>query len=161
MLLYVIRHGIAGPSPTSDADRELTDEGRRRMRAEARALELLGVRVDRLLHSPLVRAVQTAELLEPLLAPGGSREVYEPLAHEPSTALFEGLGPGHLAVALVGHEPWQSRLAGWLVSGDRRGSPFSLRPGAVVVLEGEPMPGGMLLRSCWTPDDLVAIGAPA
>ena len=156
MQLYVIRHGIAGPSARSDADRELTAEGRRRLQAEARALELIGVRLDRLLHSPLVRAVQTAELLDPLLAPGGTRQAFEPLAHEPSTALFEELGGG--AVALVGHEPWQSRLAGWLVSGERHGGGFALKPGGVIALEGSAAPAGMVLRGFWMPDQLVAIG---
>src|SRR5215468_8844575 len=66
MELYVLRHGIAadmGPEGSGDAGRPLTEEGIAKMREEARGLLQLGLRLDVLLSSPLVRARQTAEIV--------------------------------------------------------------------------------------------------
>jgi len=157
MQLLLVRHAQASPAARSDAERELTPEGRARFAAEVRGLERLGVRLERALCSPLVRAVQTAELLAPLLS--GACEVFEPLAHAPTTALLEALSGS--ALALVGHEPWQGQLASWLATGEPGSGAFELDPGGVVVLEGRPAPGGMGLRGFWRPDDLATLGGPA
>ena len=154
MQLYIVRHGIATSTAPTDAERELTPEGRARFEAGVRGLAALGVRLARVLSSPLLRATQTAELLEPLL--DGPRQISEPLAHEPGLELLEVLA--NEPTALVGHEPWQSQLAAWLVSGDRRGSGLGLSPGGVIALEGQAQPRGMHLRGFWSPDDLLAIG---
>jgi phosphohistidine phosphatase len=160
MRLYLIRHGTAG-SASVDAERELTPEGRARFSDQVRGLTRLGVRFERVLSSPLVRAVQTAELLEPLLEPGreGARGLSQALAREPSGELLE-LCTG-ASLALVGHEPWQSQLAAWLATGERRGAIFALEPGGVLALEGEPRPARMSLHGFWRPEELVLIGGPA
>jgi phosphohistidine phosphatase len=157
MRLLLIRHGQADSAPV-DAERQLSFEGRRRLAAEARGLARLGVRFGRVLTSPLVRAVQTAELLEPLLAgpDGAGREVADELAREPSEALLERCRGDNLA--LIGHEPWQGQLASWLVTGDPHGACFALEPGGVLVLDGLPQPGRMVLRGFWRCEDLAAIG---
>jgi phosphohistidine phosphatase len=65
MLLYLIRHGLAtwshwgGP----DNERPLTPEGARLIEAEGAALACLGLQPAWILHSPLQRARQTAELI--------------------------------------------------------------------------------------------------
>src|SRR6267143_1996147 len=65
MQLYLVRHGIAvdGGEAIPDGSRGLTDKGRRRFHKTARAFGKLGHRLDLILTSPLVRAVQTAEIL--------------------------------------------------------------------------------------------------
>ena len=160
MRLYLIRHGAAGSAPV-DAERELTPEGRARFADQVPGLARLGVRFERVLSSPLVRAVQTAELLEPLLEPGreGERGLAEALAREPSHDLL-GLCTG-ASLALVGHEPWQSQLAAWLATGERRGTIFALDPGGVLALDGQPQPGRMSLHGYWRPEELVRIAGPA
>lgn len=156
MRLYVIRHGIAGHGATSDADRALTSTGRARFEGAVRGLDALGVRLDEVLSSPLVRAVQTAELLEPLLE--GERRPIEELAHAPSGALLDTLSADR--TALVGHEPWQSELVAWLVTGERgRGYGFAFDPGMVVALEGRPEPGHMRLEGLWRPSLLELLGS--
>ena len=154
MQLLLIRHGLAAPAARSDAERELTPQGRARFMIEVQGLARLGVRLERALSSPLARALQTAELLAPLLA--GDCEPFEPLAHAPSAGLLEVLSGGSLA--LVGHEPWQSQLAAWLVTGEPRGRGFELSPGGVIALEGQPRPRGMALCGFWRPEDLLALG---
>src|SRR2546430_11661674 len=65
MQLYVVRHGIVVESGEGIPDewRPLTDKGRRRFQKMARTFAKLGRRLDLILTSPLVRAMQTAEIL--------------------------------------------------------------------------------------------------
>jgi len=71
MRLYLVRHGIAvdrsEPKCPPDPERPLTPRGRRRTRAAAEGLRALGVDPDALLSSPVVRAVQTAEIFADVL----------------------------------------------------------------------------------------------
>ena len=158
MQLLVVRHGIAEDHAESgrDADRELTPEGRERLQEIARALRERELRVERVLHSPWRRAVQTAELLAPLVE--GSRQeaivVCEALAAPPDGALLAELRGARLAV--VGHEPWLSALVAWLTVGDaRKSDAFEMRKGGVAWLEGEPAPGRMTLRALLPPRALL------
>ena len=61
-----MRHGEAGEADSrrwpDDRQRPLTDAGRREHARVAEALRRMGVRFDRLLSSPLVRARETAEI---------------------------------------------------------------------------------------------------
>src|SRR3954465_14302529 len=65
MQLYVIGHGIAVEvgEGTPDEWRPLSDKGRRRFQKVARAFGKSCRKLDLILTSPLVRAVQTAEIL--------------------------------------------------------------------------------------------------
>src|SRR4051812_47187655 len=65
MKLYVMRHGpAADDSPSGrDADRALTAAGRERVAAVAKALVDAGEEPFAILSSPLVRAVETAEIV--------------------------------------------------------------------------------------------------
>ncbi len=156
MELYLIRHAIAleaAPGQSDDA-RPLSEEGIRKFSEVVRGLKRLGVRLDRLYHSPKLRAVQTAELLVPLLE--GETEVTPYLAAEPSLALLETLRGS--SVALVGHEPWMGELCAWLVTGRREDRAFPFKKGGVALLEGLPQPGQMRLRGFWAPGLLRRLG---
>jgi phosphohistidine phosphatase len=115
--VYLIRHGHAideGPG-LSDESRYLTKKGRKTVREVGRVLRDLGIELDAILTSPLVRAVQTAELLAertdyieviealPALAPG----------IPPRIAATE-LSTRGAQVAVVGHEPGLSMLGAYL-----------------------------------------------
>ncbi|MBL8918363.1 MAG: phosphohistidine phosphatase SixA [Myxococcaceae bacterium] len=141
MELFLIRHAIAEDGDDDDA-RALTKKGGRRFDAMVALLEALGVRFDRVLHSPKLRAVQTAERLHTLV--DGPFEVTNHLVGAPSKALLEACVGER--VALVGHEPMLSALLAWLVTGAAGGGSFELKKGAVACLEGEPRPGGMTVR---------------
>src|SRR5262245_43734150 len=108
MDIYIVRHGIAeeGSRGMSDEKRALTSEGRKKMKEAAGGFAKLGLGVERVFSSPLVRARQTAEILAaPLqraveemseLSPGyGPSDVLRALQH------FSGLK----SVMLVGHQP--------------------------------------------------------
>jgi len=65
MRLLLMRHGAAvDPRVAGDDHRRwLTDDGRRCLRAQSERLLELGIKPDAILSSPLVRAVQTAEVM--------------------------------------------------------------------------------------------------
>jgi phosphohistidine phosphatase len=153
--LLVVRHAIAGPAGAGvrDAERELTHEGRQKMRRAVAGLQQLELRLDLVLHSPWRRAAQTAELLAPLLVDGGEVRACAQLAAEPGPALLDALRGGRVAV--VGHEPWVSQLVAWLAFGQRDlGRGVEFRKGGVARLSGDPRPGGMMLLALWTPASL-------
>ena len=120
MRIYILRHGIAeeGSARTPDFKRELTGEGRKKLSGVLRLARRAGVQPELVISSPLVRAVQTAEMAREVLqveaavnetralVPGGSpRNVWEELR-----------GLRNLeAVLLAGHEPLLSALTAWLL----------------------------------------------
>lgn len=142
MELFLIRHAIAAAGDDDDDARALTKKGQRRFDAVVRVLDGLGVRFDRVLHSPKLRAVQTAARLHALV--DGGFEVTELLAEPPSSELLAACGEGR--VALVGHEPHLSALLSWLVAGSPTAARVELKKGAVACLDGRPRPGEMTLR---------------
>ena len=70
--IYIMRHGIAQErggkdAPPDDAQRKLTPEGREKTREIAKGLKRVGFAVDWIVTSPLVRAVETAEIVRDTL----------------------------------------------------------------------------------------------
>lgn len=100
-MIWLLRHGEAEEG-SPDAERPLTEKGKRQARAAGVALAKLGVKPAACLSSPKVRSAETAKLacealgveaqLEPKLAGGP----FDP------EALAAGLGDD---VLLVGHDP--------------------------------------------------------
>ena len=67
MKLYLVQHGEACAKDV-DPDRPLTDAGKADVERLAAFLGQVGIRVDRVIHSGKLRAVQTAERLAGVLA---------------------------------------------------------------------------------------------
>jgi phosphohistidine phosphatase len=153
MELFLIRHAHAIDSAPEgdDAARPLSGKGRRRFEQSVDGLAHLGVRFDLVLHSPWLRAVETADLLEPLLE--GEMRVTPRLSQAPARALLDEFDTHDGArVAAVGHEPWLSELLAWLVLEDLDASQrFRFEKGGVAWLNGSPTPGGMSLHALLTP----------
>ncbi len=120
MRIYLLRHGIAedaGPA-TADFDRELTEEGRRKLAGVLRLAKRARVQPDLVVSSPLVRAVQTAEMARETLHVESAVEQTRVLVPEGSPqGVWEELrGMRNLdAVLLAGHEPLLSTLAARLL----------------------------------------------
>ena len=157
MEIFVIRHAIALPGSMllADAERPLTPQGRERFAQAVLGLQRLKVRFARLYHSPWLRAVETAELLAPVL---DGKAVDSPaLARAPSQDLLDTLVGER--VALVGHEPWMGELVAWLTTGaPSDGSVFAFKRGGVAWLEGQPKPGQMELQAFLPPKVLRGLG---
>jgi len=134
MLLYFMRHAEAEDTPPgrTDADRRLTARGLSRSREAGVALRALGVEVGLILTSPLVRAVQTAELVAEAL--GAPVEQTSVLAGRLTTASLRDLleEQGHAeTLMLVGHEPDLSTVIGELIGG----AEVEMKKGAVACLD--------------------------
>jgi phosphohistidine phosphatase len=123
MELILIRHGEAvGEAPgLGDAGRFLTEKGRKVTRRVARWLAKKAKRCPAVIWtSPLVRAVQTGEILAEVAGVRAGVQVVAELSpgRDPNdlVALLRAEGKrGPLAV--VGHEPSLSLLAGVLLGG--------------------------------------------
>jgi phosphohistidine phosphatase len=130
--LYVMRHGPAeDDSPTGrDSDRILTPEGRERTRAVARALVSEGEAPLTIVSSPLVRALQTAEIIAAVIdlerrvreakdtgGASGVVEIRREMAPggDPLALVLELARSGRKRAMIVGHEPDLSALVSRLV----------------------------------------------
>ena len=161
MDVYLVRHAIAHDRDPEqfpdDSVRPLTEEGVEKFRSAARGLGRLVPTVDVVLASPHTRAWDTAVLLneevgwpepEPCQVIEAEREAFEAL-----TVLDEH--DHRESVALVGHEPYLSRLASLLITGDGDTLKMDLKKGGVIALEVEK--GACLLRWSVTPKMLRAL----
>lgn len=140
MELYLFRHGIAEEKSEEiqDEARKLTKEGRYKTEKVAKRLVELGLKFDVMLTSPLVRAHQTAEILNraglskkleisSYLVPDGSLSswIEDWLAKQN----FET----DCKLVLVGHEPDLSRWAELLVWGEAKGNIVLKKAGMIGV----------------------------
>lgn len=119
MRIFLIRHAHAvdeGPR-LGDEHRYLTAKGRKLARAIGRRLKEEGVELDVVLASPLVRAVQTAELFAGALDYVGTVEASPALAPgvPPRVAAEELVARAAQSLAVVGHEPGISAIGAFLV----------------------------------------------
>ncbi len=112
MRVYLMRHGVAqdrhDPAVIDDESRPLTAEGIERTRLSAHGMVTLGMSIDAILSSPLVRAVQTADLLgQALGVPKLAIEVHPALLPEADPeALLPILRNLEVESALcIGHSP--------------------------------------------------------
>ncbi len=116
MKLYLMRHGDA-LAAYEDSLRPLSELGLQEVQAVARRRATEGFSVGRLLHSPKVRARQTAhEVLR--LALAGSiepEEVSGLLPMDPPEVWLDRLEEAEDDWLLVGHNPFMSELAELLV----------------------------------------------
>lgn len=147
MRLYIVRHGEAEPATGADAQRPLTERGRRDVRALWQALAARGETPGKIISSPYVRAAQTAaeiaavfntqvarssDLLVPEARP---QDVFDWLLSEP-------LRDGTL---LVSHMPLVSLLVGRLVDGGDARVPMSVGAVALLDIEVPVAAGGRLV----------------
>ncbi len=137
MKLCLVRHGeaVERTGRLNDSWRFLTPSGRESFCKNCLKAVKQGLAPDCILTSPLVRAVQTAEILAHSLAFDGPLEVAEELAPGFDLAafrkLFERRGRCRELV-LVGHEPDLGILAGQLMGRD---GAVPLKKGAVLSLK--------------------------
>lgn len=118
MKIYLVRHGDAVPPHVelTDAHRYLSAHGRQTCRAVGRFLRELGVTFDVILTSPLMRAVQTAELIGEAVDHLGVIQSHSGLmpGAQPAVVAADILAEGG-SVAVFSHEPTVSALAAFLV----------------------------------------------
>jgi phosphohistidine phosphatase len=165
MHVYLIRHAEAVSQGEAgverDEDRTLTPAGQEQCRVVAQALRQLGVKMDKVLTSPLVRARDTAESVlrhwgngaPPVeecdyLAPGGKKR----------KLLRELLASGGEGIGLVGHNPDLSELVGWMIGEKGVGVDMAKAGVACIEFESAPCKGTGVLVWLATPELLGVIG---
>jgi phosphohistidine phosphatase len=143
MILYFLRHGRAEHhSDGPDAQRELTKRGRQELEGAGTLWRRLKLRPEVIITSPLVRAVQTAEIAQAALEVKDAPKTDDRLSPGADwAAIAQAMADHHQAarVMFVGHNPdFESAVD--LLSG---GAAVRLRPGSVACLEfpGVPEPG--------------------
>ena len=137
--LYFLRHGEADNRQDwhgDDSERPLTAGGKKRMKREAAGMRKLKLPLDIIISSPLVRALQTAEIVAK--AHGSTARLVT------DGRLRPGFGPKHLAalvaehrdargLMLVGHEPDFSETISRVTGGGR----LVMKKGALAYVEVE------------------------
>ncbi len=130
-----MRHSLAVHADHSltDEQRYLSEAGRARATQMGKMLRERGVECDAIVTSPLVRAVQTVELVQAALGAEVWVQVLPSLApgHPPRLPAQELAALG-VNVLVVGHEPGISGLGAFLTS---RPSFPPFRPGQICALE--------------------------
>ena len=150
MQLLFMRHGIAAARDEAmgnDADRPLTEEGILRTQEAGAALRACGVKLDLIVASPLLRAVQTAEIVRDVYTTRGTRsrkklvaprlETWPELERAEFDTLqprFQELSPLETAL-LIGHGREVSRLIARLLTGSERGMSIDLRKAGICALD--------------------------
>ena len=145
--LYLVRHAIAaerGPKYPDDRLRPLTPGGSRKFAQSVPGLIKMGVQIDFVLTSPLVRARDTAVLLASGLKPKPAvteAEALAPGGRPPAIVeLIKTHAKKNRRLALVGHEPDLGELAARLLGA--RGS-VEFRKGGICFIETDgPTPTG-------------------
>jgi len=147
MKIYLVRHGIAVEGLvrgiSRDSERPLTDEGVSETQMVARALKGLGVRADVVVSSPLVRAKQTADIINSEV--GGEMATTDSLSPGVTNAsVYKFLKKFDKAqeIFLVGHEPDMGELVKDIIGA---GFEFTLpfEKAAVCCIEAADLPATM------------------
>lgn len=123
MDLFILRHGEAGQRSLSvkdDSKRSLTINGKKEIEEISKGLKVLGIELDYIFTSPLLRAKQTAEIvlkniecknqikdLDELKPEGNRLQLYNKLSSLKQDSM----------VLIVGHEPYLSELLGEAICG--------------------------------------------
>ena len=151
MRLYLLRHAEAVPG-TPDASRDLTPHGQRQVALLAPGVGAAALaEVEAIEHSPLVRAVRTAQLLRlatrsvlPLKALAG----LEPEDDPRKTAAQ--LAKSRRSRLLVGHNPHLAELAALLLGLADGGEAVRFRKAGLMALERRSTPDRARPFGAWS-----------
>ncbi len=154
MKLYIMRHGESPSAPNAgvktDADRPLSERGRKEARAAAAYLAKQGAKPAALLVSPLKRAQMTAKEVSEVLK-GPKPKTYPPLDNTMNGSdLFRKLMDDHgekPEVLVIGHIPQLGETANHLT-----GAFFSIKPAGIVAIETNGQKHSLLWSA--NPDEL-------
>lgn len=155
MKLYLLRHGDSEARAATDAQRQLTAEGRQEAHAVAVKFADRHIRLDRCISSPYLRAEQTADTFLAEL-PASPVVEYDAVLTPEKRAFevmqfLEQFRDEH--ILLVSHNPLVSELNAVLVEGDIS-SMMILDTCDLVAIDVDVVANGLAHRSFYlTPED--------
>ncbi|MHB8877606.1 MAG: phosphohistidine phosphatase SixA [Myxococcaceae bacterium] len=138
MKVFLVRHGDADaevPEGLGDEARALTAKARQAVSLHFAALADRVQGIDLVLTSPLVRAVQTAQILSATLRHDGQLKAHRSLLPDMPVGAIETVLREHTgkSLVLVGHQPSMGAMAAHLLG--MQSFPKQVLPGTVVGLE--------------------------
>ena len=142
MTLYLMRHAeaveLGSEGATRDADRKLTDKGRRQAKRMGLLLRQMDVAIDRMLVSPYARAQETASLVADKARVKAKIQNVDALTPDGKVeSMWEAIcEAGGDELLLVGHMPSISSLAGTLL-GSLAEQPLAFHKSTLVALRCE------------------------
>ena len=143
MDLYLLRHGVAedGGNGVSDAQRALTEDGRRKLKQVLTAALEAKLAPTLILSSPLKRTMQTAELATDLLNFKGG--ILQSGVLKPGTTPEQVWDEIRLyrdepSLLVVGHNPLLGQLAGYLLGSP--GMQVDFKKGALMKIQIDSFP---------------------
>ncbi|MDX2129964.1 MAG: phosphohistidine phosphatase SixA [Chloroherpetonaceae bacterium] len=148
MKLYLIRHAsalnVGQEGIFQDEARRLSVKGVEEAEKIGRFLKSLKIKVDLILHSPLIRAEQTANKISEALSV--ERKVENKLSTEFGLQSYMEALDEHKFVqnlVMVAHQPTLSKMALTMMGSDPRAG-LEVNPGSIIMLRSE------RLSSTWT-----------
>jgi phosphohistidine phosphatase len=161
MNCILLRHGIAVERDEwngADADRPLTEKGKERVREVAAGLSRLDVQPTHVWSSPLIRAIETARIVQRSLRPRQAVQTVDALLPDASPdrllSILQDLPP-ESCVLCVGHEPHLGMAAAVLLTGKPSAAfPFK-KAGACLIELSAPVKQGRGVLRWWLPPSLL------
>lgn len=119
MNVYLVRHGMALDNPI-DRNRVLSNVGISQVENLAIIAQKKGVKVEEVYHSGLLRASQTCKILLETLAPNLELQKTDQLEPNSDPSIWgDRIFEKDKSLMLVGHLPFMSRLATYLLGPDK------------------------------------------
>lgn len=120
----------------ADDDRPLTPDGEKRMVEVGRGLRELEIELDRIVSSPLPRALRTAEIVADELGAKKLLETSDALRADRGAASIRDWlrGRSEARLMIVGHNPSFSELLGLLLTGEPTVALCELKKGGIAAL---------------------------
>jgi len=134
--LVIVRHGDSEPQieGKDDKDRKLVKKGVKQMKRVANFIDEYGIKIDKVLSSPYLRAYQSAEeIIDKLGTDSIKIETYEDLAPDKDPSQFiEKLKDlqDNITVLIVGHDPYLSNMIKALT-----GANIELKKGGIALVD--------------------------
>jgi phosphohistidine phosphatase len=135
MKLFLVQHGQQIPEE-QDSSEPLSEKGIADVAAVAKWAQQAGVTIDEIFHSAKLRAKQTAEIFAEYLSP--PREIEEKEGLKPLddiTSWLDTLEYYQGNLMLVGHLPFMSKLASFLLAHTQDEQPVRFQQGGLVCIE--------------------------
>ena len=134
MCLYLVQHGEA-VAEAVDPNRPLSESGRATVEQVAAWAARCELNVDRILHSGRLRSEQTATIFADKLRPSAGISVQPGIApNDDVRPMADAVAEWTGSVMLVGHLPFLSRLASFLLVGDSQRPLVEFHNGGLVGL---------------------------
>jgi phosphohistidine phosphatase len=143
MALYLVQHGKNEPKSV-DPQKGLSPEGRQEVARIGEVAAGYGVRVDRIVHSGMRRAAQTAEILAQYLKPSRGAAFMEGIKPLDDVVPVADGFAWDVNIMIVGHLPFLERLVSHLILGSDR-PVFRLQNGGILCLERETETGAVVI----------------